>query len=63
MDFDQNLCEMSVNVITIFENREICECQFSLFSVILSERFANFCVISREIARITGIGRERDFMI
>ena len=63
---DQNLREMIVNVnsrLTIFENCEIRECQFSLCFVILSGKFANFCVIWREIAKITGIGRERDLKI
>ena len=58
MGLDQNLRETSMNVnscFAIFGNREIHECQFSQFFVILSEKFANFCVISREIAKITGI--------
>ena len=45
MNRDQNLREMSVNVnsrFTIFGNCEICECQFSLFLVILSEKCAIF---------------------
>ena len=66
MGLDQNLRETSMNVnsrFTSFGKREIHECQFSQFFVILSEKFANFCVISREIAKITGIGRERDFTI
>ena len=28
-----------------------------------SEKLANICIISRENAKITGIGRERDFTI
>ena len=66
MSRDQNLRELSVNVnlpFTICRNREICEWQFSLFFMILSEKLANFSVISREIAKITGIGREWDFTI
>ena len=66
MGHNQNLRESSVNVnsrFTIFGNREIFEYQFSLFFVILSETFANFCVISREIAKITGKGDEHNFMI
>ena len=31
--------------------------------MILSEKLANFCAISHEIARITGIVREWDFTI
>ena len=45
MGCDQNLRETSVKVnlrFTIFGNHEIRECQFSLFFVILSEKFANF---------------------
>ena len=41
MDHDQNLRELSVTVIshfTIFGSLEICEWQFSLFLVILSEK-------------------------
>ena len=63
---DQNLREMIVNVnsrLTIFENREIRECQFSLCFVILSEKLANFCVISREIAKIWDLGCELDVTI
>ena len=56
MDRDQNLRETSVNVnlrFIIYGNCAIRECQFSLFFVILSEKFANSCVISRENAEIT----------
>ena len=55
MGRDRNLREKSLNVkklITIFWNHEICERQFSLSFVILSE-----------IAEITGIGCELDFTI
>ena len=61
---DQNLRESSVNVnsrFTIYRNREIREWQISLFFVIWSDKLANFGVISREIAKITGIEREREF--
>ena len=61
MSSDQNCRESSVNVIscfTIWINGELCEKQFSLFFVILSEKLANFCVISSEIAKIIGIERE-----
>ena len=64
MGLDQNLRETSVNVnsrFTIFGNREILESQFSLFFVILSEKFLNFWVISREMAKITEIGRKQNF--
>ena len=64
MGRDQNLREMSVNLnlrFNIFGNYEIPECQFSLFFVILSEKFANFCVISHEITKITGIGPAQEF--
>ena len=63
MGHHQNLHETSVKVnsrFTIFGNCDICECKFF---VILSETFANFCVISREIAKITGIVSEQDFTI
>ena len=63
MGHDQNLGESSVNVNSRFGNREVGECQFSPFLVILSEKFATFCVILCEIAKITGIGRERDLKI
>ena len=63
---DQNLREMCVNVnsrFTNFGNREISECQFSLIFVNLSEKLENDCVISCEIAKITRVGREKDFKI
>ena len=63
---DQNLRELNVNVIsrfTICGKREIREWQFSLFFVILSEKLANFCVILCEIAKIAGIGGQRDFTL
>ena len=56
----QNLRELRMNVVlrfTICRNREIRERQFSLFFVILSEKLAKFCMISCDIAKITGIGR------
>ena len=64
MDRDQNLRELSVSVIsrfTIYGICEIHECPFSLFFVIVSENLANCGMISREIAKIIGIGREQDF--
>ena len=66
MGRDQNLRESRVNLnsrFTICRNREIREWQFSLFFMILSEKLANFCVISSEIAKITGNAREQDFTI
>ena len=54
MGFDQNLLESSMNVISRFTkcvNYEIREWQFSLFFVILSEKLANFGMISREIVK------------
>ena len=66
LDLDQNLRELSVNVIsrfTICGNREIGEWQFSLFFETLSEKLENFYVISREITKIAGIGRKRDITI
>ena len=66
MGRDQNLRELSVNVIsrfTICVNRELDEWQLSLFFVILSERLADLCVISHEIAKIMGTAHERDFLI
>ena len=49
---DHNLLETSVNM----------NSSFTIFGI-LSEKFANFCVISREITKITGVGREQDFTI
>ena len=66
MDCDKNHSEFRVNVIsllTVYVKREICEWKFPLFFVILSEKLANLCVISCEISKITGIGREQDFTI
>ena len=45
---DQNFCEFSVNVfslLTPFVKSEICERQFSLFFIILSEKTVNFSLI------------------
>ena len=47
---------MWFNVSRICVNREVRKSQ--LFFVILSDKVANFCVISREIAKIMGIWRE-----
>ena len=66
MSLDQNFRELSVNVIsgfTICTNREFQELQLSLFYVILGEKLANFQVIFREIAEITGIGCQWDFAL
>ena len=64
MGCDQNLRELSVNVIsdfTICGNREICEWQVCLFFVISSEKLVDFSVISHEIAEIMQIGHKLDF--
>ena len=61
-----NLREWSMNVISRFTirwDREIRDWQSSLFFVILSEKLAKFCVISRGNAKITGIGHELNFAI
>ena len=66
MSCDQNLRQLRMNVIsrfTIYINREVREWQFSLFFIVVSEKSANFCIISREIAKITGKGYEHNFMI
>ena len=66
MGHDQNLRESSVNVISLFTictKSEIHEWQFSLFFMILSEKLANFFMISLEITEITEIGSEWDFTI
>ena len=66
MGRDQNLRELSMNLIScsiICGNREIREKQIAHFSVILSEKLANLCVISREIAIITGMGHEQKIII
>ena len=61
MGHDQNLREFSRS--TIYVNHEICEWQFSLFFIILSEKLAYFCVNSCESAKITEIEQEKDFII
>ena len=51
MDHNQNLRELSINVIsqfTIWVNCELSEWQFSLMFVILSEKLAKFNIISSE---------------
>ena len=66
MGHDQNLREMSVNVIsrfTICVSSELRERQFSLFFIILSEKLTTFCIISCEIANILEIWEEQDFTI
>ena len=64
MGRDQILRESSMNVNSRFNicgNREICQWQFSLFFVILSEKLAYIGAISHKIDKSTGIGRELDF--
>ena len=66
MSHDENSRELSVNGKSLFTfgvKREPCECQFSLLFVVLGEKLANFCVISLQMAKITGIEREWDFTI
>ena len=56
MGCDQNLREVSVNVIsliTICVKRDISELQIYPFFVILSEKLTNFSVIFCEITEIT----------
>ena len=48
---------------TICMNRNILEWQFFKFFMIFRKQLANFAMISREISKIMGIGREQDFMI
>ena len=48
---------------SIFGNHKIRKCQVSPFFMILSGKFANYCVISCEIAKIMGIGHEWDITI
>ena len=55
MGRDKNLREMRENVnsrFTILKNCEIHKCQFSLFFVNLSERFANFSLKIMKIGKI-----------
>ena len=47
----------------IYVNREVCESQIKLVFVILSEKLANICVISYEIAKIVEIWLKHDFTI
>ena len=61
----QNLHEMSVDVILLLNNCvyvKFVNAIFPLF-VILSEKLANFLVISGEFAKIMGTVREREFII
>ena len=47
MGREENSCEFSVNVISLYSismKREICEWQTSLFFVILREKLVNFCL-------------------
>ena len=58
--------ESSVNMIlrfAIYVNRKVCESQIKLVFVILSEKLANICVISYEIAKILEIWLKHDFTI
>ena len=48
---------------TIWVKREIDECPFSPFFMIVSDTLANVHVILLEIAKITVIGREWNFTI
>ena len=51
MDHEQNLRELNVNVtslLPIYVKREIRECQYSPFFMILSEKLVCFSLISRE---------------
>ena len=53
MGRDQNLCELSMNVIsrfTIFVNFELCELQYFIFSWFSEWKIANYWVISQDIA-------------
>jgi len=62
--FWQKSCETSKNVNsldTICVKREIRDWWFSPFFVILSEKLVNFCVISRQNAKIMWIGCEWEF--
>ena len=62
MGCDQNLRELSMNVILrliMWVKREICKWQFSQFLAILSEKFVNFSVISLVVAETTWIGKNR----
>ena len=66
MGLDQYLHELGMNKISRFTiglNREYRECQFSLLFVILHENLANFCVILREVVKITEVRCEWDFTI
>ena len=61
MGRDENLLESSLKLTSCFiicVNRELCERRLSLFFVILSEKLENFCMISSEIAEVTGIGHK-----
>ena len=62
MGSDKNLCECDFSFYLCI-NSEIREQQFSLFLVILSERIANFCLISHEDTKITEIWHEQDSTI
>jgi len=66
MGYDQNLHELSMNMIsrfTIYVIHEIHAWPFSLSYMILSDKLANCCVILCEITKIMGISRDQDFTI
>ena len=66
MGCEQNLCETRVNVIHVspFSGTiKSVNVNFPFFFCFLDKEFANFCLISREITKIMGIGRRRDFTI
>ena len=64
MGRDKNFRESRMNVISLLAicvKHEIRDWQFSPFIVILSEKHANFSVISCAIAEITWIRHEQEF--
>ena len=66
MGLDKNVFEWSLNVISLFSfcvNCEVSDWQLFLFLMILREKLANLCVISREITRIKGFRLEHDLMM
>ena len=63
MGREQNLRELSENVISLFTicaKSELYEWQFSPFFVIVSEKLVNFSVILHEITEIMGIHDIKD---
>ena len=62
--YEENSCEFSLNMISLFiicVKPEICEWWFSPFFVILSEKQITFRVISSEITKITWFRCECEF--